>query len=127
MDQPQEPEQNKNLRISVYYCGTKPTNEELSAFSKTVISTDAAAAGYSAVVALTIDISDKFVITEDIESDVKQNCAALKEIIAPGAFFLNPSPPIVEIVKLMKLEEGTGALRAAYGKDGKFVRWTVVW
>lgn len=123
MDTPED----KELKVSVYYCGTRPTNEELSAFSKTVISTDAEKDGYSAVVALTIDISDKFVITKDIESDIKLNCAALKEIIAPGAFFLNPSPPIVEIVKLMKLEEGTGALRAAYDKDGKFVRWTVVW
>ena len=127
MDQKQEPELNKHLRVSVYFCGTKPTQEELDAFAKTVISTDAQKDGYSAEVALTIDISDRFGVTKDIENDVKLNCAALKEILAPGAFFLNPSPPIVEIVKLMKLEEGTGALRAAYDKDGKFVRWTVVW
>ena len=120
--------EDKNLKITVFFCGPKPTKEELDAFGDFALDQEHKEQGYTVEIVNTQDITHKFNdMTSDMSADLKSHAAALKEIIIPGAFFINPSPGLVEIAKLMKIEEGTGALMSCHDADGKFIRWAIVW
>ena len=123
-----EPVEEKNLKITVCYCGPKPAKEELDAFGDFALDQEHREQGYTVEIVNTMDITHKFCdMTSDMSADLKSHAAALKEILIPGAFFINPSPGLVEIAKLLKIEEGTGALRSVHDEDGKFIRWAIVW